>query len=94
MTLSLRRLAASLAIGGALLLVGFTLGHASGQRDLNMDDAFRHLRGARASLDKVAPDKAGHRRIAGAIVGDLLARGWPPRRSEPRPDQRRAGPNR
>ena len=33
-------------------------------------------------FDGIHPDKAGHRRIAGAIVGDLLARGWPPRRSE------------
>lgn len=28
--------------------------------------------------DEIHPDKAGHRRIAEAIVDDLIARGWPP----------------
>jgi lysophospholipase L1-like esterase len=44
--------------------------------------------------DGIHPDKAGHRRIAAAIVDDLLTRGWPPRPNRPRPDQRPAAPNR
>lgn len=44
--------------------------------------------------DGIHPDKAGHRRIAGAIVDDLLARGWPPRPNRSRPHQSPAAPNR
>jgi hypothetical protein len=45
--------------------------------------------------DGVHPDKAGHRRIAQAIVDHLLARGWPPP-AVPRPAARprRAGAGR
>jgi hypothetical protein len=73
MTLTIRRLAASLTIGGCMPLVGFSLGHASGQKQPNMGAALEHLRAARASLDKSLPDKAGHRLTAIGLVDQAIA---------------------
>ena len=72
MTLSLRRLAASLSIGSVLLLVGYSCLHASGGQQPLMQGSLVHLRAAKATLERAVPDKAGHRVKALALVNQAI----------------------